>query len=44
MFLLFALGLFDLRRTRGASCFADEFAAGGDTAKRDQYCLLATIV
>jgi hypothetical protein len=33
MFLLFALGFFYLRRARGASCFADELAAGWDTEK-----------
>lgn len=32
VFLLFALGFFDLRRAWGAGRLADEFAAGGDTA------------
>ena len=34
VFLLFALGLFYLRRARGAGRFFNELAAGWDTRKR----------
>lgn len=36
MFLLFALGFFNLRCAWGAGCLADELAACGDTVKQNK--------